>query len=233
MIVVAIAPKTSLVDSLVTELKSVSKDNLPGKSTGIVAAFLERFKEMVSHGLGIQYFKTKNSVARESGTTLVPTDSDINIINSYVNSPFLRESYTNLSKAMSLKVNSILASSFDKGIFSPAEAKKRLLVEMPVLSKSRVNTILRTEYSNIQNISAERTYRELGLEDAKFIMLGPTDFRTADSTMEVKHRQGRGLTMDALKELVKDVAMKYTKTYDPNRPWIIHINTRHRLQRVA
>lgn len=228
--------KTSsdMIQELKGQLVDVSKSNIQTKTKTISQSFTRQFYDKVVRDLKSYYVKVKNSISRTENRKSSYTSEDERILNDYSKSELLWDSYAKTNQLLTNKINSILASSFKDGRFDPVEARKRLLSEVPELTKSRANTIMRTEYSNIQNISAEKTYRDLGMEDSKFIMLGPVDQRTAESTMEVHQRQGDGLPLDDLKELIKDVATKYhPDTYDSSRPWVIHINTRRKLHRVA
>jgi len=223
------------IQDLENYLGSVNKKNKNDINVGITEIFLTSLFFQVSLGIKDKYLKTKQSILRDYKLPLEIKPEEENLITEYANSKRLWDSYAGLDKELSKKVNTIINTSFDGTQFNSNKARKLLLSEIPKLTKHRVNTIIRTEFGNIQNISAEQTYRELDPENTGlYILAGPVDNRTAESTMEVHRQQGRGLPLDDLKELVKDVAMKYhPKTYDPMRPWIIHINTRRRLLKVA
>jgi len=223
---------TSLFKELELSLKRIkNKESFTLESKRIVKLFVDKFKNYLNNSVRQEYIKTKNSIARQGKIELDYTLTDEAVINGFTNSKYLWESYSNLDDILNKKVNSILSSSFQEGLFNPAEARKRMLDEIPKLSKTRVNSILRNEYANIQNLSSENTYKQLFGDEGKYVMIGPNDNRTAESTKRVKARQGSGVSIDELKQIIREEADP--RTYTSERPFIIHINTRHRLLKVA
>jgi len=224
----------SFIDELKGALKRVNKNNIPQESQKIIKMFSDRIKNYISNSLRMAYIKTKSDIHKQNKVEYDYGVADEILIDKFTNSDILYKSYADLDSVIIKRLNSILSSSFEGQVFSPSEAKKRILEEIPELTKNRASTILRTEYSNIRNLASERTYKDLDPEGQnRYIMLGPMDNRTAESTKELHRLQGRGLPLEELKDLVREVAMKYhPETYTPDRPWILHINTRRVLHRV-
>lgn len=223
-----------LLKTLKEELEDLNRSNLADKSKEVTRVFNNRFKFYLDNKIRDTYVKSKYSILRQHKITPYLTSTDNLIIEEFANSDLLWQSYANMNEALSRKINSILASNFNKDVFNPWEARRELLKDIPKLTKSRASMILRTENNNIRSIATENTYRTINPEnDWKYIMFGPTDSRNAPSTIEVKRRQGNGMSLDDLKDLIRDVAMEYNpKSYSPSRPWQIHIQSRQVLHKV-
>ncbi len=226
---------TSLIEELKKHFANINKDNILSESKNIAKIFTERFKNYVNNSIRLTYIKSKNTILKKEGKEMDYDISDESLINNYTQNKQLWEAYTNLDDTMVRKVNSILSSSFENQTFNPNEAKKRILKEVPKLTENRVNSIIRTEYANIRNLATEKTYKDIDPENKnRYIMLGPMDNRTADSTKEVHYRQGQGMPLEELKTLIKEVSTKYhPDTYTEQRPFLIHINSRRILHKVS
>jgi len=215
-----------LVKILKEDLKDVNKDNMKPISKNLVWAFLERFKSKVENGIRETYIRAKNTIARENKVKLDVNSEDEMIINQYSNSELLWKSYAGFAEQVNKKINSILASNFENNVFNVEQTRKDLLKEVPELTKSRANMIIRTEYNNIRKISMEKTYNIIDPEgNMKFKWVGPNDHRTTDICKRIKQRTAKGVSLEELKEIIKEEADP--KTYTSLRPFMPHLQCRH------
>lgn len=156
-------------------------------------------------------------------------ERDTNLLDNVLGSNILWDSYANVGQEATKRINSILALGIQQKK-SNAQIKQEILNQVKQLTKFRAETIIRNERNNIQNLTRETIYNDIA-PNGLFFMQGPDDSRTAEVTKRVKRRIGKGKTIEQIKQIIREEADP--KTYREDRPYQIHINTRHRIAKVV
>lgn len=95
--------------------------------------------------------------------------------------------------------------------------------------RSQGRTIVRTEIHNIYAKAREEMYSKYE-EEAEVTLLyrwlSANDFRTCKVCREIERRTKKGVTMDRLKDVIRDVMRKHGLRYDPRKPFTVHPNDR-------
>ena len=91
----------------------------------------------------------------------------------------------------------------------------------------KLERIARTESHHVQTMAREKSYSEnVNLSEQKFKWVGPNQpGRTTINCTLIKARTAKGVTLDELKQIVREESDP--KTYNPARPFTPHINCRH------
>ncbi len=125
--------------------------------------------------------------------------------------------------------------------------KNEILTNSEVPLKQRLNTqmklfksVVRTESQHISNSSREWVYRDRDpLNRYRYVWGIRRDHRTSQQCLEIAARvdeekrmnREKGVRLDRLKSIVREVAMKYAPDY-PYREWVPHYNCRSKLRRI-
>jgi len=222
---------TQLIDELKNSLDKVNESNYRGLGKTIADIFSKNIINKISQGLRQTYIKTKNIISNEQGIIPVFDVQDEQIVDTYVKGVQLWDAYAGLDRDMTNKVNLIISNSFEGNVFNPDKARKLLLRDVPKLAKFRVNRILRTEFGNIQNISAEQTYRQIDPKgEGRYEWLSTPDFRRTGICKTITARTRGGVTMEELKQIIREEADP--KTYTADRPFTPHLNCRSRMIKI-
>lgn len=136
-----------------------------------------------------------------------------------------------LSKAQSDRIKAILIKAFDQdwGIREIIKEIRKVAKRIP---ESALERIIRTEQTSITNTAREFAYSKApGIETHKFRWLGPSDDRVTIQCKEIKSRTIKGVSLEKLKEIVNEVAVKYDKNFQV-RDYNPHFMCRHTFVRV-
>jgi len=213
--------KSDIITQVNSKLKSL---NLKNKHS-IISELSTLFGSIIPQNIKTYLADTYKKQARAIYKDVIFNDNDKNIIYNYSNSKLLWQAYANTNVAITKKINSIIASNYEDGVFDMTAAKKQFLKEIPELSKNRINTILRTENSNIRRLALEQTYNKLDPEgEFRYKWIIARDSRTTNICKRIAMRTSKGVSMEDLKRIIEEEADP--KTYTPDRPFSPHLNCR-------
>lgn len=221
--------KMDILEEIEKTLKAINKESINSKA--IAVYIMDLIKNKVNKYLLSSYTSQVNTIAKAFKYNIALDSTDFQIIQNTIDSKLLWQSYSNLEESVSKEINEIILSNYEGLKLNTTEAKKEILDFIPKLTESRANTILRTENTNIKSLAQENTYNKLDPSgEFRYKWVGPDDYRTAESSKRVKMRTSRGVSMEELKQIIKEEADP--RTYTPERPFLVHINQRHTYVKV-
>ena len=213
-----------ILGSVEKALKTASKTSIDSKylSKDIVTQIKDKLKSY----LETSYYLQSSKIYQSLGYNPMLDSSDKLIVDNVLNSKILWDSYANLEGDITKEINIIIRSNFKDFALDIKSARADIIKFIPKITENRANTILRTENDNIRTLASQNTFNKLDPNsEFRYRWIGPNDYRTADSSKRVKSRTSQGVSMEDLKQIIKQEADQ--RTYTSERPYIVHINQRH------
>jgi len=135
--------------------------------------------------------------------------------------------YEGVTKDNSGKINDILL----KGLLDEDKIDTIKNKMMSLGAKdSQADMIFRTESSSLQNTMRDWSFNKIDPEGKhKYKWIGPTDNRTTKHCKKIMSRTNDGVSLDEMKKIIKQEADP--KIYTEDRPFIPHLQCRHRISR--
>lgn len=124
------------------------------------------------------------------------------------------EKYANINKSTSSQINDFLEESILNGSWVDKEYVISGIMQFG-LDRSRAELIAKTELANISNKARELQYRDF-TKVQKFKWKVSRDSKVCKKCREVEERTRNGVTLDELKQIIKDVGG------DTAREWVVH-----------
>jgi hypothetical protein len=182
-------------------------------------------------------FKTDIEEEIEKAWEEIERDEDKNLIlkadelKEFLKKAISETAFSGVSKSASDRIKEYLLNEVDKRI-----SMKKIVdavMKFGEITKPDAERIVRTEFQSVlKNKAREYAYLKADPEgEYKYKWLGPTDHRTTAICKKIKSRTARGVSMDKLKQIIKQEADP--AIYQSDRPFTPHINCRHVLIRVV
>ncbi len=201
----------------------------------VIAKLTEKFKEKAKNvtkkELERAYKKTIEEVEKEINMDLGFGDLDKNAVELLANSKVLTEAYDGMSKALSEKLNSIIAEAYRTGELDINKIVSRMK-QAASEEEYKLRRIARTETTKVSNLARYNSYVKADPEGkALYKWIGPDDSRTTPICKEIKEKTKHGVTLQELKRIIYETAKKYNPDFEPGE-FLPHINCRHTFVRV-
>jgi hypothetical protein len=144
----------------------------------------------------------------------------------------LWQEFADLSKSQNNMAISILTKYFRlaREAFSFKDIQDELVSKIGI-TPEKAEAITRTEYNSVSNLARKIAYQERMADRGEvyqFDWSGPDDHRTSKQCKEITERAKDGLRLEELEDLVKEVSIKYGGPKWKARPFVAHINCRHK-----
>ena len=207
-----------------SELKELLKNMSRYVVSNMISTARTQLKQEFLNGI--------DEAERSSNANAVLSPEDYNIIDKILN----QRIFVNAFKKLGIDTVSKIQEIFREAYENPEEYSMDILVNKlyNIVQDKRphLETIVRTETGNINNLAREIAYKSIDKDGKfKYKWIGPDDNRTTKICRRITERTKNGVTLEELKKIIREEADP--KTYTPSRPFSPHINCRHTYVRVV
>lgn len=146
----------------------------------------------------------------------------------FIVSNFWKTKFQNMSKGASNRIRDFMVKAMIRGDSIERMTKYIDRKGKDKLSFGKAETIARTEFQALTNSIREFNFKKIDPEGKrKYVWLGPSDDRETQVCKNIKSRTGKGVSLDKLREIVKQESIK--GGFDGKREFTPHPNCRHGL----
>lgn len=217
------------------ELKAVNKDtdvkSYKKKINTVSQAIIEDLKELTEgHYLNIieegyksvqDHFLNKQTVSQD-------------VLRALLQDNIVWKAFEGVGEQLSEKLGDVVKDFMITPEMFNVDKMVEAMKDIADVSINRLETIARTETQAVAMKGRELGFNVYDPQQSWiYKWVGPDDWRTSTQCKEIKARQGKGLHLNELKALIKEVSEKYGGKSWTARDWIAHINCRHGIVRVG
>ena len=219
--------------------KSGNRVKMGNIASEISKKLTEVLLKQTHDNLETTYIDVKGVTSRALGYEPRFGHVDKKVLTTLKKSKPLYDAYAGLSKDLSGDLNKIIADSYQLAV-SPGMDEMRKVMEQRVgLSKSRLNTIVRSEMGLVSNLAKFQSYEEYDPDHKrKYTWKGPPwdPRRSSDHCQFIKDKikaEGGSVTLPRVLELMEIASNKYNGPKWKYRKGLVHVNCRHTPEEVA
>lgn len=161
----------------------------------------------------------QNKIQKEGFELEIKKEVNQEII-SYITKALWAKTFEGVSKSTSDQIRKVLLDGLVKK-YSLQEVTNK--IEKLGVEKSQAEMIARTEQQAIQNKAREFTFKKYAKEGTKFKWVSAKDDRTSDICKEITKKTKKGVGLEELQSIIKEVAKKHGSDA---RDWTPHVNCR-------
>ena len=185
----------------------------------------KKLKTSASNQMDAIYEKSAKKESKTLGDKFEMSEDDKKTLSDLKKNKAYNESFKNLSKETTNRFKEKIQTSFDKGDVDPDKLAKELRDEAEV-SKSQLDTIVRTETTKVSEAARMTQYEKKGIDNFLFEHVGPSDNRTTSMSKGVKSATKGGVSWEEYLSAIESNKVSSDWVVDKNSP-ITHPNTRH------
>lgn len=191
----------------------------------------ESIKSSIQNSLQKEIFlKTLEDIEKDEGVNIV-LKKDLSDYLSELNNTLFTAKFADMSKRMSEIIKKIILDGFTNNV-DPVVIRDTI-ARRARISKEDAERIVRTEIQALQNKAKELIFRETDPEGKNlYKRVGPEDFRLCKACKKAIERTKKGVTLDEMLKIVKEVAKEEFGSDAYVREHTLHPNDRCTFIRV-
>lgn len=216
---IEVVPKKELEKSILKSDAPVTTSTTGVSNTrfGIRRRILERYMQKVLREI-IEKEKVSLSIEKQTKGVKEMVES--------INTNLYDKKFEGFTVAASNSIKEYLVTALKNGYSMSRITKHIMRKGGSSITIVKAEMIARTEIQALQNTVREWSYKKLDPKlEFKYKWLGPNDDRTTKICRTIKSRTSKGVSLNKLREIVKEESIK--GGFDGSREWTPHIFCRH------
>jgi SPP1 gp7 family putative phage head morphogenesis protein len=220
--------ETEIAEDLAEQIRSMipkrmTKREIKTLGNRIAKLSSKRLKAKLRKQLEKVYKEQIEYVANDMGVDIGFGQPDKNVIEVIMNDDKLGQALIRLNSVAARKASEII----EQGLAQARSLKEITdkLQQVATITETRADLIARTESQRVQTLARANSYEQVVDDGAKFKWIGPNDRRTTDICKKIRKRTRRGVSLERLKEIIKEESDE--TFYSTDSPYSPHWNCRH------